>query len=337
MRTLYPILSVCLLLLTQCGWEQAQVTNDNLWPAIEPYETGFLKVSELHEIYYELCGNPNGKAVFMLHGGPGAGCNPVMRQFFNPEKFLIVLHDQRGSKRSKPYAEIKENTTQDLVQDMEKLREHLNIEKMMLVGGSWGSTLALAYAETFPENVTDMVIRGIWTGTQKEIDHFYHGGVADIFPDVYEEFLQALPDPERRPLPDYLVDLMTENDEKTRKKIADAWLKYEWRISDIDVDPNEIDNWIKSYDSYGFSLIENHYMANKCFLEDNQLWNDLDRIKHIPVTIVNGRFDMPCMVNTAYTLHQQLPNSELVIVENGGHGGFPVIMAEVNAIKSYEK
>jgi len=336
MKALKLALTAMILLLIQCASDPKESANDKLWPVIEPYETGYLKVSDRHEIYYELCGNPNGKPVFMLHGGPGAGCNPVMRQFFNPDKFLIVLHDQRGSKRSRPYAEIKENTTQDLVEDMDKLRKHLNIEKMMLVGGSWGSTLALAYAETFPQNVTDMVIRGIWTGTQKEIDHFYHGGVIDIFPDVYGELLQALPDPDRRPLPAYLVELMTEHDEKTRKKIADAWLKYEWRISDIDVDPNEIDNWIKRYESYGFSLIENHYMANNCFLADNQLWNNLYKIKDIPVTIINGRFDMPCVMNTAYTLHNSLPQSKLIVVENGGHGGYNVIVAVVNAIMEHE-
>ncbi|MBN2173070.1 MAG: prolyl aminopeptidase [Bacteroidales bacterium] len=336
MKSIYFPFLILLLLLTQCRTKQESVVQDQLWPPIEPYETGVLKVSDIHEIYYEICGNPKGKPVFMLHGGPGAGCSPIMRRFFNPEKFKIILHDQRGANRSKPFAEIRENTTQDLVQDIEKLRKHLGIEKMMLVGGSWGSMLALAYAETYPENVTEMVLRGIWMGTQKEIDHFYHGGVSDIFPDAYEEFLNALPDPSQRPIPAYLLHLLTGDDQNLRKKIADAWLKYEWKISDIDVKPEEIEDWLKYNDSYDFSLIENYYMANNCFLGDNQLWNNLDKITQIPVIIVNGRFDIPCVLNTAYTLHKRLPESELMIVENGGHGGIEVISLVIKAIRRFE-
>jgi proline iminopeptidase len=163
-----------------------------LWPEIEPYQTGYLKVSEIHEIFYELCGNPSGKPVFVLHGGPGGNCSPYMRRFFNPDKFLIILHDQRGAGKSRPYAEIRENTTQHLVADIDRLRTHLNSGKIILFGGSWGSTLALAYGEMYPQNVNGMILRGIFTATKGEIDHFYHGGVSKFFPEVYDKFIDSL-------------------------------------------------------------------------------------------------------------------------------------------------
>lgn len=336
-KALFLVKFTILIFLCSCNRTQdKQKITSGLWSPVEPYKTGFLKVSEIHELYYELCGNPKGKPVIVLHGGPGGGCWPVMRQFFNPEKFLIVLYDQRGATRSKPFASIEENTTWDLVEDIEKLRKHLGLEKMMLVGGSWGSTLALVYSETYPERVTEMVLRGIWTSTQQEIDHFYHGGVSGIFPDAYYGLLNSLPDTNQRPLPAYLLGLLINGDAPTRKKIADAWLKYEWRISDLEVKVKEIDEWCSKNDSYAFSLIENYYMANHCFLEEGQIWNNLDKIKHIPVIIINGRYDMPCNPVTAYHFHHNLPKSELIIVEKAGHGGEAIMNAEADAVRKFE-
>lgn len=316
--------------------QPARDPDTGLWPPIEPYATGYLQVSEIHELYYELVGNPEGKPVFVLHGGPGGSCQPVMRQFFDPGKFRVVLFDQRGSGRSHPFASINENNTWELVNDIEKLRKHLGISEMMLVGGSWGSTLALAYSEKHPTRVTDMVLRGIFTATQEEIDHFYHGGTAGIFPDAYGELLDALPHPERRPLPDYLLELLQDEDAATRKHTANAWLKYEWRISDIHVDTLEINKWIAQNDAYAFSLIENYYMAHGCFFEQDQLWKDLPAIKGIRLSIVHGRFDMPCQVSTAFRLHQALPGSQLTVVEAAGHGGSAITKAVTDAILNHQ-
>ncbi|MBN3034650.1 MAG: prolyl aminopeptidase [Bacteroidales bacterium] len=337
MKSIFAFFLIPLLFSCIAQKDKSAGTADQiLWPEIEPYETGYLKVSDVHEIFYELCGNAEGKPAFMLHGGPGGSCSPAMRRMFNPEKYFIVLHDQRGAGRSKPYGEILDNTTLELVEDIERLRKHLGVEQMMLAGGSWGSTLALAYAETYPERVTEMVLRGIWTATREEVDWFYHGGAATVFPDVYDEFLRSLPDPTARPLPPYLVNLLSSADTTLVRRIAGAWMRYEWRISDIDVDTAEVNEWIRHNDSFAFGMIENQYMANGCFLQEGQLWDHLERIRHIPTVIINGRFDMPCPVRTAYRLHQELPRSRIVIVENGGHGGWPVIRAETEAIRSLE-
>jgi len=179
---------ISLAIFFTCACQVAEQQDTGLWPSIEPFETGYLQVSDIHELYYELVGNPKGKPVFVLHGGPGGSARPVMRRFFNPEKYKVVLFDQRGAGRSKPYAEIKDNNTWELVEDIERLRKHLNIDKIMIQGGSWGSTLALTYAIKYPEHVTDMVLRGIFTATDEEIDHFYHGGTTGQFPDAMKSY-----------------------------------------------------------------------------------------------------------------------------------------------------
>lgn len=303
-----------------------------LWPEIEPYERGFLRVSDIHELYYELCGKPDGKPVVMLHGGPGGGSSPYMRRFCDPSKFLIVLYDQRGAGKSKPFAEIRENTTQLLVGDLERLRVHLGLGKIILFGGSWGSTLALAYAETYPENVSGLVLRGVFTATKEEIDHFYHGGVRNFFPDVYESFLSSFPDPQRRPLPDYLLELLRSEDPAVREKYSLAWVKYEAKIASLAITDQEVDAELKDWDPRAFSLLENYYMANGCFLEEGQLLRDAAKLADIPTVIVNGRYDMVCPPVTAYRLHKALPGSRLVIVEGAGHWmGEPGIERELVA------
>ncbi len=332
------------LLLTGTQASRAQSGEETeLWPKIEPFETGYLKVSSIHEIYYELCGNREGTPVFVLHGGPGASCSPYMRRFFDPAKFLIVLPDQRGCGKSKPFGEIKENTTQDLVEDIERLRTHLKLGKIILFGGSWGTTLGLAYGETYPDIVCGMLLRGVFTATREEIDYYYHGGVRTFFPDAYDELLSALPDPKRRPLPDYLAELIQNGDSTAQWEYGKAWTRYESRIGALQTPPEYIARLeIKTSEAAKgvctLGLFENTYMAHRCFLEEGQLWRDLGKIRDIPMTIVNGRYDAICPPVTAYRLHKELPRSTLVIAEGAGHwmGDKPIESALLKAARRME-
>ncbi len=262
--------------------------SPKLWPPLEPYKTDYLQVSQLHKIFYQLGGNPEGKPVMVIHGGPGGGCSPEMFRFFNPKKFHIILHDQRGAGQSKPYAEIKENTIQNLVEDIEKLRQNLGLGKVLLFGGSWGSTLALAYAETYPQNVSGMVLRGVFTAT--------------------------------------------------RQKYALAWAKYEIKMAILQIPDKVVDDIFKEWNPYDFALLENFYMANNCFLKEGQLLNNADKLKDIPMTIVNGRYDVICPPITAFKLHKKLPHSKLIIVERAGHSANaePLRTFLVNAVKAFE-
>jgi proline iminopeptidase len=334
---------LCLLLLPialSCARSEEAV---DLWPSIEPYETGFLRVSDLHEIYYELCGNPEGTAVFVLHGGPGASSSPYMRRFFDPAKFHVVLHDQRGCGQSRPFGEIAENTTDDLVEDIERLREHLGLGKIMLFGGSWGTTLGLAYAETYPDHVCGMLLRGLFTATRGEIDYYYHGGVRTFFPDAYDELIAALPDPDRRPLAAYLADLIQNGDSTTQWRTAKAWTRYEVKIGALLPSTDylaqlESPSPSMAKGAYSLGLFENYYMAHGCFLEEGRLWRDLVKIQQVPVILVNGRYDAICPPVTAYRLHRELPNSTLVIAEGAGHwmGDKPIEKALLKAARDME-
>jgi proline iminopeptidase len=313
-----------------------------LWPEIAPYETGYLKVSGIHEIYYDVSGDAGGKPVFVLHGGPGGHTSPYSRRFFNPQKFMIVLHDQRGAGRSKPSGELRENTTQHLVEDIERLRKHLKCGQIILFGGSWGSTLALAYAETYPGHVAGMVLRGLFTAEGEDIDFFYHGGVRFFFPDAYEALLAVLPDPDRRPLHQYLYELLQTDNEADRRKLSRAWAAYEIKISGLEVSDELVRQIVlpedRAREIYVFSLFENYYMANGCFLEEGQLFRDADKIRHIPAVIINGRYDIVCPPDAAYDLHKILPRSRLIIAESAGHwmGEPPVEQALLRAMKAFE-
>ena len=314
-----------------------------LWPAIEPHQTGYLRVSNTHEIYYELCGNADGTPVFVLHGGPGAASSPYMRRFFDPAKFLMVLHDQRGCGKSRPFGEIKENPTPDLVEDIERLRVHWGLDRILLFGGSWGTTLGLAYGEKYPENVCAMLLRGLFTATQEEIDFYYHGGVRAYFPDAYDELLAALPEPDRRPLPGYIADLIQHGDSTTRWRYAKAWTRYEVRIGALLPSTDYLAQLEEPTPAmakvvYTLGLFENYYMAHGCFLEEGQLWRDIGRIRDIPVTLVNGRYDTICPPVTAYRLHGELPKSTLVIAEGAGHwmGDRPIERALLEAARRME-
>lgn len=325
-----------LLLYPHTSYSQDDIA---LWPKIEPYETGYLRVSDLHELYYELCGNPDGRPVIMLHGGPGGSSSPYMRRFCNPDKFMIVLFDQRGSGKSKPYAEMRENTTQHLVSDIETLRKHLKLDRIILFGGSWGSTLGLAYAETYPEQVSGMVLRGIFTATKDEIDHFYHGGVKKFFPETYEKFISALPEREPESMPKYLLQLIEQGDSVEVEKYARVWAEYEIKLASLSLPDDELARIMASFNPLSFGILENYYMAHRCFLEEGQLFRDAVKITNIPLVIVNGRYDMICPPVTAYRLHQVLPNSRLIIVEEAGHwmGDLPVQQALLRAMREFEE
>jgi proline iminopeptidase len=292
---------------------------NDLYPEVEPFRTGYLRVSDLHEIYYELCGNPEGKPVMILHGGPGGGSYPALRRYHDPEKYLIVLHDQRGAGRSKPHCELRENTTQNLVEDIEKLRRHLKLGKVQVFGGSWGSTLGLVYTESYPDSVSALVIRGVFTATQAEIDHFYHGGIGLFFPEVYGRLQSILPYPERHNYPEQLLALLQSDDAEVRRKTARAWTLYEMRTAFLETTDDQVAKALGHWDPYDFALLESYYMAHNCFLEEGQLLRDASRMQRVPTYIVQGRYDVICPPLAAYRVHQALPGSKLVIVEASGH------------------
>jgi proline iminopeptidase len=290
-----------------------------LWPEIEPYKTDFLRVSDLHEIYYELCGNPKGRPVFVLHGGPGAQCLPVYRRYFDPKKYHIVLSDQRGCGRSRPFAELKGNTTQDLIGDIEKLRRHLGLSKIIIFGGSWGSTLGLAYGETHPQNVSALVLRGIYAATESELTHYFQG-VRSFFPEAFDRFQGEFDAPAT---PKLVVDMVQSEDPRIRTRFSRAWARYELKIGELEISDAELEKILRnpalSRLIYSLALFENHYLANGCFLEENQLLDQADKIADIPTFLVNGRYDMICPPITAYRLHTKLPKSQLFIIEGAGH------------------
>ena len=337
------LILILLVALINCNCSGNNITADeiNLWPEIEPFQSDYLKVSDIHEIYYELCGNPEGKPVFVIHGGPGAGCSPYMRRFFNPEKFLIVLHDQRGAGKSKPRAEIRENTTQELVADIERLRNELNLEKIILFGGSWGSTLSLAYAETYPDNVNGMVLRGIFFASAEEEDHIWNG-IPKFFPELADTIRNALPDCCSTPVADLLLELIQSENKADRVKYAKLLSRYEYKACGLHIKDEDLDEYYGSESNldqiYTNSLIEIYYAKNGCFLEEGQLIRDTCRIQHIPAIIVNGRYDMVCPPVSAYRLHKKLPESKLVIVEEAGHlmTEKPVERELLKAIRDFE-
>ena len=314
------------------------VVRTVIWPEIKPYRSGYLKVSDIHQIYFEVSGNPHGKPIFFLHGGPGASSTPYMRRLANPETFMIVLHDQRGAGKSLPRNEIRGNTTQHLVQDIERLRKKLKVNRIILAGGSWGTTLALIYAETYPENVAGLVLRAVFTATKSEIDHIFHGGVALFFPEVYKNFLNALPDPGLRPLPAYIYNLLHIGDRKTQINIASAWDRYTLRISLPGILEKEVEEYLwSSYDQFTLAYFESYYMSHHAFLKEGQIRRNARKIAHIPEIIINVRSDFVCPPENAYRLHQALPNSKLIILEGAGHSDSKPAMrkALLEAIDSF--
>jgi proline iminopeptidase len=291
-----------------------------LYSEIEPFQHGKLKVSEIHEIYYEQCGNPNGKPVVFLHGGPGGGLTPLYRRFFDPEAYRIVLFDQRGSGNSTPHASLEENTTWHLVSDIERLRQHLGIEKWMVFGGSWGSTLALAYAETHPERASALVLRGIFLCRPKEISWFYQEGANAIFPDVWEQYVSVIPQAERGNMLKAYYRRLTSEDESIRLEAARAWSVWEGSTSKLIPDENLINDFAEEHKALSLARIEAHYFINNAFFEtENYLLENVSKIRHIPAVIVQGRYDVVCPIMSAWALYRAWPEAELVVVGDAGH------------------
>jgi proline iminopeptidase len=294
-----------------------------LYPAIEPFNSGKLKVSELHEIYFEESGNPKGKPVVFLHGGPGGGSEPKQRRFFNPERYRIVLFDQRGCGRSTPYASLESNTTWDLVEDTEKLRVHLGIERWQVFGGSWGSTLALAYAEKHPDRVAELVLRGIFLLRRKEIDWFYQRGASIIYPDAWEPYIAHIPEPERGDLLSAYYRRLTSDDPAVRLAAARIWSGWEGRTSKLIPDSEFVGHYEEEEFALAFARIEAHYFVHGAWLEtEDQLLRDVRRIRHIPAVIVQGRYDIVCPIESAWELHRAWPEADLIITPDSGHSAF---------------
>jgi proline iminopeptidase len=291
-----------------------------LYPEIEPFRTGRLRVSELHEIYFEESGNPNGKPAVFVHGGPGGGTDPKMRRFFDPSAYRIVLFDQRGCGKSTPHAELRENGTWDLVADMEKLREHLGIEKWLVFGGSWGSTLALAYAETHPARVTELVLRGIFLLRKREIDWFYQEGASHLYADAWEDYVAEIPEAERDDLLHAYHRRLTSDDPAVRLSAARAWSTWEGRTSYLIPDPALIAKSGGEEFALAFARIECHYFVNKGFFEtDAWLLENVREIRQIPAVIVQGRYDVVCPMESAWALHRAFPEADLKLVPDAGH------------------
>eukprot|EP00124_Ichthyophonus_hoferi_P005351 Ihof_evm1s754 gene=Ihof_evmTU1s754 len=280
-------------------------TKMAMYPPIEPYVTGMLKVDDIHELYYEECGNKNGKPAVFVHGGPGGGCGPHDRCYFDPATYRIILFDQRGSGRSRPHASLKDNTTWHLVSDMEKLRVHLGVEKWLVFGGSWGSCLGLAYAETHPDRVKALILRGIFALRRSELMFFYQEGTSHLFPEYFEKFVEPIPERERFDLISAYHRRLTGDDAEEQMKCAKAWSTYECATSRLQVDPEmikkaEADQW-----ALAFARIENHYFVNGGFFEkENEILPNAYKLKDIPGTIVQGRYDVVCPAKTAWELHK---------------------------------
>ena len=294
-----------------------------LYPPIEPYNSGTLQVDERHTLYWEECGNPDGKPVVMLHGGPGGGCNAAMRRFHDPAKYRIVLFDQRGAGRSTPHADLVDNTTWNLVADIEKIREMLGIEHWQVFGGSWGSTLALAYAEKHPERVTELVLRGIFMLRRWELEWFYQEGASRLFPDQFEPYREFIPEAERGDLIAAYHKRLTSDDESVRLEAARRWSIWEGGTSYLRVPDDYASSHGDAQFALAFARIENHYFVNKGFFDaDDQLLRDAHRIADIPGVIVHGRYDVVCPVANAWDLHKAWPKAELVISPTAGHSAF---------------
>jgi len=290
-----------------------------LYPAIEPFVRHTIDVEAPHRIYVEECGNPAGIPVLFVHGGPGGGCEPYHRQFFDPSRYRIILFDQRGCGRSSPHAELRANTTQALLADMEMIREHLAIERWLLFGGSWGSTLSLIYAEAYPDRVSGLVLRGIFLCRQEDIDWFYQGGVSRLFPDYWQDFVGQIEPTRRDNMVAAYYELLTGNDELKRLAAARAWSIWEGRTSTLLPRAALVEHFSDAHVALSMARIECHYFVNECFVKPNHILTESALLKGIPGVIVQGRYDVVCPMDQAYALHRAWPDSRLEVIADAGH------------------
>lgn len=294
-----------------------------LFPPIEPYNHGWLSVGDGHEIYYEESGNPTGKPCLFVHGGPGGGASPAARQFFDPDKYRIVLFDQRGCGRSKPHASIEANTTWHLIDDIELIRETLGIDRWLVFGGSWGSTLSLAYAQSHPERVTELVLRGIFLLRAQELQWFYQHGASELYPDAWQYYLAPIPDAERHDLISAFHSRLTSEDPEVRLSAARAWSVWEASTSFLIQNEDFMAQLDEPEAALAMARIECHYFVNGGFFQSpNQLLDAVDKIRHIPCVIVQGRYDVVCPPATAWDLHEAWPEADFKLIANAGHSAF---------------
>ncbi len=311
--------------------------DDVLYPPIEPYETGELLAGDGQRVYWEQSGNPEGKPVVFLHGGPGGGTSPWQRRFFDPERYRIVLFDQRGCGRSTPHAsdpaaDLRYNTTWHLVADMELLRRNLGIARWQVFGGSWGSALALAYAQSHPDAVTEIVLRGIFTLRRHELEWFYEGGASALFPDLWEGYLAEIPVLERNRLIEAYHRRLFDPDPDVHRPAALAWTRWEASTLTLRPDPALVESMTDADTATAFARIENHYFVNAGWFREGQLIEDVDRIRHLPGVIVQGRYDVCTPIMTAWDLHRSWPEADLVVVPDASHSATePGIAAALRA------
>ena len=295
-----------------------------LYPEIKPYARHELAVQAPHVLYVDESGSPDGLPVVFIHGGPGAGCDAASRRYFDPNLYRIVTFDQRGCGRSTPHASLEHNTTQALIADMEQIREHLGIDKWVLFGGSWGSTLALAYAQTHPERVHALLLRGIFLCRPQDFQWFYQEGASRLFPDYWEDYLAPIPADERGDLMQAFYKRLTGQDQIAQMHAAKAWSTWEGRTATLRPNPQVVDRFSDSHRALSIARIECHYFVNNAFLDADQLLRDMPKIAHLPGLIVHGRYDVICPLDNAYALHQAWPNSELQIIRDAGHAASEV-------------
>lgn len=289
------------------------------YPAIKTYADHKIAVDDIHTIFFEESGNPDGVPVVVVHSGPGTGCEPYHRRFFDPNVYRIICFDQRGAGRSTPHAELEKNNTHNLISDMEKIREYLHIDRWVIWGGSWGSTLSLLYAQAHPDNVRGMILHSIFLGRKSDINWFYQSGANKIFPDYWQDFVEGLSREEaQNPLKAYHQRL-NGSDEIARMATAKTWSLWQARCTALQPHHQLIDHFSDPYFAVGLATIETHYFLNHCFIEENQILENIDKIKHIPAILIHGRYDMVCPLHTAWELHNVWDNSELYIVRDAGH------------------
>ena len=290
-----------------------------LFPAIQPDKTWHFPVSETHTLYIEESGNPEGVPVVFLHGGPGGNCEPGHRRFFNPEEYRIILFDQRGCGKSKPHASLIENTTWDLVEDLEKIRKYLEIESWVVFGGSWGSTLALIYAQTCPERVKGLILRGIFLSRDEDIRWLFQGGAARLFPEAWQHYLEPIPKDEREDMIAAYHKRLTSHNEIVRMGAAKAWSIWEGTTATLMPDKNVVDHFSDPHIALSIARIECHYFINQSFLSPGQILDNIHKLKNIPGFIVHGRYDIICPIDQAVLLSQYWSNSKLKVIDNAGH------------------
>lgn len=307
-----------------------------LFPEIKPNQSYALDTGDGHSVYYEEAGSLDGIPLVFLHGGPGGGCSPTHRRYCDPEKYRMILIDQRGCGRSTPHASLENNTTQHLIQDIEAIREKLGIEKWVVMGGSWGVTLALAYAETYPQQVMAMILRGVFLARKQDVDWFYQDGTNRIFPDYWKEFVQPIPENEQQDIVSAFYKRLTGQNELAKMGAAKAWSYWEGKVATLEPNKDLDEHFANPHLAMGMARISAHYFHNNCFLEENQLLDNAHQLKGIPGIIIQGRYDMLCPVENAWTLQNVWQDSDLRIIRDAGHSASEpsIVDALVRATKS---